>query len=193
MNRLTRIFPPSRWQVAVLVAVSLASTAAPAADERTDAGPVRLVRNTVTGGTNQVATIAFGAGARNCAPRIDQVVGFLTRGTTASSALLFVPERDPDTNTVSVSMEIKTDGMPRAYASASFAPNTGIGCGAEYETVQYWSESCTAVAGKTFKGATPMGSMGGEIAILAIGPTARVFLMRATPTACVTIKKEVLR
>jgi hypothetical protein len=68
-----------------------------------------------------------------------------------------------------------------------------MGCAAEYETVQYWDEPCSAVAAKTFKGATPSGSIGSEIAILTIGPAARVFLMRATATSCVSIKKEVVK
>lgn len=174
------------------LACALAAQGVPAADESTGSGPVRLIRNIATGSTNQAATVAYGAGARNCAPRIDLVTNFLTQGTQ-SSALLFLPDKDPDNSMVSVSMEVQAEGIPRAYASATFAPNTAIGCAAAYETVQYWNESCTAVAAKTFKGATPSGSVGGEIAILTIGPSARVFLMRATATSCVSIKKEVLK
>ena len=174
------------------LACVLALTGAHAADESMDSGPVRLIRNIATGSTNQVAMVASGAGARNCSQRIDLVTNFLTKGTQ-SSALVFLPDKDPDNSMVSVSMEVKTETLPRAYASATFSPNTAIGCAAEYETVQYWSESCTAVAAKTFKGATPTGSIGSEISILTIGPAARVFLMRSTATSCVTIKKEVLK
>lgn len=174
------------------LACALALGGAHAADESMSSGPVRLVRNIATGSTNQVAVVAFEAGARNCSQRIDLVTNFLTKGTQ-SSALVFLPDREPDNGMVSVSMEVKTEGLPRAYASATFSPNTAIGCAAEYETVQYWNESCTAVAAKTFKGATPTGSIGGEISILSIGPAARVFLMRSTNTSCVSIKKEVLK
>jgi len=98
--------------------------------------------------------------------------------------------------------------VPRAYASATFSPNTAIGCGAVYETVQYWNEPCKDVAAKSFKGGTSAGPLGSEISILVIGPSARVFLMpvsttsaaappapgrQATPNSCVTIKKELLR
>ena len=175
------------------VACALALATAQAADEKTDSGPVRLIRNIQTGATNQVATVAFGAGVRNCAPRIDQVTNFLMQGASGASALLFVPERDPDNNMVSMAMEWKTDALSRAYVSAAFSPNTGLGCAAEYETVQYWSEACSAVAAKTFKGATASGTIGSEISILTIGPSARVFMMRTTSSSCVTIKKEVLR
>lgn len=171
---------------------TLAAQGAAAADESMDSGPVRLIRNVATGSTNQVAVVAFGAGARKCAPRIDLVTNFLTKGTQ-SSALLFLPDKDPDNGMVSVSMEVKAESLPRAYASATFSPNTTIDCAAEYETVQYWAESCNAVAAKRFTGASPSGSVGGEIAILTIGPSARVFLMRATATSCVSIKKEVLK
>jgi hypothetical protein len=106
---------------------------------------------------------------------------------------LFLPERETDNSMVSVSMEIAAEGLPRAYATATFSPNTAIGCAAEYETVQYWPESCNVVAAKIFKGAPPSGPLGAEIGILTLGPVARVFLLRATSTSCVTIKKEVLR
>jgi hypothetical protein len=171
----------------------LTLASAHAAEEKTDSGPVRLIRNIQTGATNQVATVAFGAGVRNCAPRIDQVTNFLMQGVTGASALLFVPERDPDNNMVSMAMEWKTDTLSRGYVSATFAPNMGIGCGAEYETVQYWNEACSMVAGKTFKGAVASGAIGSDISILTIGPSARVFMIKTTPASCVTIKKEVLR
>ncbi len=178
--------------IALGMACALAAGAVRAADESTEAGPVRLIRNVATGSTNRVATVAFGAGVRTCAPRIDLVTNFLTQGTQ-SSALAFLPEVNADASLFSVSMEVKAEGLPRAYASATFAPTAASGCAAEYETVQYWSEACNAVAAKTFKGATASGSIGGEIAILTIGPMARVFLIRTTPGSCVSIKKEVLK
>jgi hypothetical protein len=129
---------------------------------------------------------------RNCATRADQISNFLTKGTRAS-ALLFLPDREPDNSMVSVSLEVQSEGTPRAYASTTFSPNTVIGCSAMYETVQFWQEPCNAVAAKHFKGAVSNGSLGGEIAMFTIGPSARVFLMRATGTSCVSIKKEVIK
>jgi len=170
--------------------LATASARAQAADA--DTATVKHIRNIAGGATNMVATQMFAAGVRNCATRIDQVANFLTKGTQ-SSALLFLPEREADNSMVSVSAEVAAEGFPRAYASATFSPNTAIGCAAEYETVQFWNESCNIVAAKYFKGAPPSGPLGAEIGILTIGPVARVFLMRATSTSCVTIKKEVLR
>jgi hypothetical protein len=182
---------------AVVLALGLAASLVPApsraAEESTDpSSTIRLVRNVATGPTNQVATAMFAGGVRNCAPRVDQVANFLSKGTVAS-ALVFLPEREQDNSMVTVSMEVQTENLPRIYASATFSPNTAIGCAAEYESVQYWPESCSAVAAKTFRGAVPSGTLGTEINILQIGPSARVFMMRTTPTSCVTIKKELLK
>jgi hypothetical protein len=174
------------------LACALALSTAHAASESLDSGPVRLVRNIATGATNQVASVAFGAGVRSCAQRINLVTNFLTTGTQ-SSALLFLPDRDPDNSMVSASMEVKTEGVPRIYASATFSPNTASGCAAEYETVRYFNESCAVVAAKEHKGATPSGTLGGEIEILTIGPAARVFLIPATKKSCISIKKEVVK
>lgn len=171
------------------LACSLAGAQAP---EPADAGTVRLLRDIGSGPTNQIATAMFSAGVRNCATRVDQVSNFLTRGTK-TSALLFLPDKDPDNSMVSVSMEVQAEGTPRAYGSTTFSPNTAIGCAAAYETIQYWPESCNAVAAKHFKGAVSNGGLGAEIGIFTIGPSARVFLMRATGSSCVSIKKEVIK
>jgi hypothetical protein len=179
-----------------IVCAGLVSTlvAAPTrpADEIQDPGSLRLLRDLAAGPTNQIATVMFSTGVRNCATRIDQISNFLTKGTKAS-ALLFLPEREPDNSMVSVSMEVQGEGIPRAYGSATFSPNTAIGCSGMYETVQFWPESCNTVAAKHFKGAVSTGSLGGEIGMFNIGPAARVFLMRATGSSCVSIKKEVLK
>jgi hypothetical protein len=177
--------------IAMLAIPSLASSQN-APQESADSNVVKLIRDVGNGQTNPMATAMFSAGVRNCATRVDQVGNFLTKNTK-SSALVFLPEKEPDNSMISVSMEIQGEAIPRAYASATFSPNTPIGCAAEYETVQYWPEPCNTVALKQFKGATPQGSLGTEIAVLAIGPLARVFLMRATGTSCVSIKKELLR
>ncbi|MEO8135551.1 MAG: hypothetical protein ABI831_16420 [Betaproteobacteria bacterium] len=176
--------------LALGVACALAIPGAQSADENTDT--VRLLRNISAGATNQIATVVFASGVRNCATRIDQISNFLTKGTQAS-ALVFLPDKEPDNSMVSVSMEVQPQGTPRAYGSATFSPNTAIGCSAMYESVQYWPESCNVVAAKYFKGAVSSGSIGGEIGMLTIGPAARVFLMRTTGSSCVSIKKEVIR
>ncbi len=174
-----------------LVSAPVAAQTRPT-DEVSETGSVRLLRDLAAGPTNQIATVMFATGVRTCATRIDQISNFLTKGTR-SSALLFLPEREPDNSMVSVSLEVQGEGIPRAYGSATFSPNTAIGCSGMYESVQYWPESCNAVAAKHFKGAVSTGSLGGEIAMFNIGPAARVFLMRATGSSCVSIKKEIIK
>lgn len=161
--------------------------------EKAGEGLVRLIRNVASGPTNQISDAVRAAGVRNCSTRIDQVSTFLTKGTQ-SNALLFLPDRDPDNSMVSISLEVQSEGTPRAYGSATFSPNTIIGCAGMYETVQYWAEPCNTVATKHFKGAVSNGTLGGEIDMLVIGSTARVFLMpAATGSSCVSIKKEVMQ
>ena len=180
----------------LFLALSFAGLACTLAGAQTpdagDSATMRLLRDIGSGPTNQIATTVFASGVRNCATRVDQVSNFLTRGTR-TSALVFLPDKDPDNSMLSVSMEVQAEGTPRAYGSTKFSPNTAIGGSAMYETVQYWPESCNAVATKHFKGAASSGALGGEIAMLTIGPSARVFLMRATGSSCVSIKKEVIK
>ena len=61
------------------------------ADESPDNNVTRLIRDVGNGPTNQMATMMFAAGVRNCATRVDQVGNFLTKNTR-SSALLFLPD-----------------------------------------------------------------------------------------------------
>lgn len=183
---------PSIAVACVWLFATLAGAQTRPAQETADVGSVRLLRDLATGPTNQIATLMFATGVRNCATRIDQISNFLTKGTR-SSALLFLPEREPDNSMVSFSLEVQGEGIPRAYGSATFSPNTAIGCSGMYESVQYWPEACNAVAAKHFKGAVATGSLGGEIGMFNIGPSARVFLMRATGSSCVSIKKEIIK
>jgi hypothetical protein len=183
-----RMVLKQRVRIGVAIGVALTLGIAVAADD----DMVKPLRNIAGGSANGLTTQALSSGVKSCAGRIDQVANFLTK-STQSSALMFLPERDFDNSMVSVSAEVDAQGVPRAYASATFSPNTAMGCAGMYETVQYWGESCNSVAARIFKGATPSGPLGSEIAVLSIGPSARVFMIRATTQSCVTIKKEVLR
>ena len=178
--------------VSLFVATACSLAGAQTRPEENPDAAMRLLRDITAGPTNQIATAMFASGVRSCATRVDQISNFLTKGTRAS-ALLFLPEREPDHSMTSVSLEVQSESTPRAYASATFSPNTAIGCSALYETVQYWNESCSAVASRHFKGAVPAGTLATEIAMYTIGPSARVFLMRASASGCVSIKKEVVK
>jgi hypothetical protein len=91
---------------------------------------------------------------------------------------------------VSVSMELLSPDKTSAYASASFAPNQANGCGAVYEAVIYWPQSCDAVAARQFPQAKKLKALQKSIQSLESGP-AKVFLMPAG-SGCVSIKKEIV-
>ena len=92
--------------IALCLLGALTLAAAQSAPERSQA--MRLLRNMVPGPVNPITDAAQSAGVNNCANRIDQTTKFLTQGT--GSALLFLPERDPDNSMVSISMELQQIG-----------------------------------------------------------------------------------
>ena len=141
--------------------------------------------------SNAVTQAMVGKGALACASRINQVANFLGAGSTSAGAFLFVPTGDVDKQVVSTSMEITGADKKTSYSSATFAPNQANGCGALYEAVAWWPESCDKVAEKQFsKKATT--KLKQNIGILDIGPTIRVFLM-PTNDGCISIKKELVQ
>jgi hypothetical protein len=142
---------------------------------------------------NSVTQGAVNAGALSCAGRINQVVNFLAAGSQEMGAHLYVPAAEPDRSLISVSLELRNENMPPAYASAGFAPNQANGCGAEYEAVAYWNVKCDSVAAKQFAGLKQAGVLRKEIIVLDGGSVLKVFLMPAGSSGCISIKKEVVR
>jgi hypothetical protein len=129
----------------------------------------------------------------SCVARIDQVAKFLTSNNPRAGALLFIPPANPDQRLVSVSLEIPaTASVPVAYASTSVAPNQANGCGAMYESVLYWSQSCDIVAARNFGELKKAGPLAQNITVLDGGIWTKVFLMPAG-TGCVSIKKEIVQ
>ena len=143
-------------------------------------------------GTNNITQVTDKAGMKACSGRINQVANFLTAGTPAVGAMLFLPPNNPDKQLVSVSMEIPIKGASSAYASASFAPNQANGCGGMYETVVYWPQKCDVVANKNFGTLKKLGALSKTIYVRDGGVTTKIFLMPAG-SGCVAIKKEVIR
>ncbi|MBI5235188.1 MAG: hypothetical protein HY886_02940 [Deltaproteobacteria bacterium] len=141
---------------------------------------------------NAVTQEAVKAGALSCAGRINQIINFLSAGSQGIGAQIYVPSVDSDRKMVSVSLEIRNDNMPAAYAVTGFAPNQANGCGAMYEAVAYWNMKCDDVAAKQFTGLKKIGVLHKEIAALEGGAGITVFLMPAG-VGCVSIKKEVVQ
>jgi hypothetical protein len=138
---------------------------------------------------NAVAQAAQKAGVNDCLGRINQVSGFLTTGAEQSGASLTVSPQTPNEHTSSVAFEIKSPQV-LSYASADFAPLAN-GCGATYEAVTHWQNSCKDVASKGYAQLKFIGVIQSSILVLEGGPQLRVFLMPAGK-GCVAIKKEVV-
>lgn len=147
---------------------------------------------TSTSTVSSITQAAVKAGTLACTSRINQVSTFLTAGVKGVNAMLFIPPNNQDQQLISVSMEIPSSDASSAYASASFAPNQANGCGGMYETVVYWPQKCTEVAGKTFGALKKIDAFSKNMTVLDGGVTTKVFLMQAG-SGCVSIKKELVQ
>jgi hypothetical protein len=142
-----------------------------------------------TGPLNSVAQAAQKAGVVNCLGRINQVSNFLVAGAKESGASLIISPQTPNERIASMAFEVKSP-QALSYASADFAP-LASGCGATYEAVTHWQNSCKDVAKKGYGQLKVIGAIQSNILILEGGPQLRVFLMPAG-SGCVAIKKEVV-
>lgn len=142
-----------------------------------------------TGPLNAVAQAAQKGGVVNCLGRINQVSNFLVAGSQTSGASLTVSPQIPNERMATISFEIKSPQV-LSYASADFAPLAST-CGATYEAVTHWQNSCKDVAKKGYAQLKFIGAIQSNILVLEGGPQLRVFLMPAG-TGCVAIKKEVV-
>lgn len=128
-------------------------------------------------------------GVNNCAERVGQFSQFLTSGGEVGGQVFVAPE-DADRRIASASLEIQV-GAAIGYAGMTFSPDSGANrCGAAYELISYWPNSCQEVATKaypTYKLTAPLRK---TVLSLDGGTTVRVFLMPAG-TGCVSIKKEI--
>lgn len=138
----------------------------------------------------KVATYFDRSGGKRCAPRIQQVVDFLTAGSK-SGATAFIPAvpRDPDNSMLSVSMEV-ANGDTLAYASASFHPRQEQECGGVYETVTYWQNACSQLVATQYPN-LKKNAMLAQVTLLEVDPGTRIFLMPAGQ-GCIAIKKQVI-
>lgn len=138
---------------------------------------------------NPLTQVALQQGAVNCVGRINQLSNFLGFGPQAG-AVLMVPASQPDQRIFPIAMEVPVDGSV-AYVAATFAPNQANGCGAVYDAIVYWEQSCEALAGKQFPGLRRVGLLKSHIVVLDGGLSTKVFLMPAG-SGCVSVKKEVV-
>ena len=142
-------------------------------------------------GVNGVTQAAVASGVLECVSRINQVTQFISSGNPSGAALFASPSQ-PDQRLTSISMEITPKEGGSAYASASFAPNQANGCGAVYEAVVYWPQSCDVVARKQFANAKKGRVLHKSVLTLETDSPIRIFLMPAG-SGCVSIKKELMQ
>ena len=144
---------------------------------------------TPTVSANAVTQAAAVQGVQNCLGRIQQVSSAL--GFSAQSgALLMIPPSEPDTRIIPLAMEVPVEGGS-AYVGIDFAPNQANGCGASYDAIVYWKQSCKTVAGKSFADLKEVGKLKDNITVLDGGLNIKVLLLPAG-NGCVSIKKEVV-
>lgn len=169
------------WQLPAGIAAFLLSCGAYAAPLAAPATP--------SSGANAVTQAEVRLGALSCASRINQVTNFLG-ADNALGTVLFPPPGQPDQRLATVSMNVKGVGA-NTYVSASFAPNQANGCGAVYDAVTWWPETCAAVGSRHFAALKKISGDAGAMTVLDGGIATKVFLMPAG-SGCVSIKKEVV-
>jgi hypothetical protein len=138
---------------------------------------------------NSLTQTAVQQGALSCASRINQVTHFLGFNAQAG-AMLMMPTAQPDQRLLPIAMEVPTEGSV-AYVAANFAPNQANGCGAAYDAVVYWPQTCDALAASHYANLKRIGQVKTHITVLDGGESMKVFLMPAG-SGCVSIKKEVV-
>lgn len=141
-------------------------------------------------GANAITQAAVQQGVLTCVSRINQVTNFLGFGPQAGATLM-PHAQQPDTRLLPLAMEVPTEAGS-TYVSATFAPGQANGCGAAYDAVTYWQQTCDAVAAKQFAGFKRLErALRKNITVLDGGAATKVFLMPAG-SGCVSIKKEVV-
>ncbi|MDB9958526.1 hypothetical protein OAD42_05520 [Oceanospirillaceae bacterium] len=137
---------------------------------------------------NLVTSAAVSKGVLSCADRVENVTNFLGFGPQAGALLMAAPQQ-PNKSIVSVVMEIPITQTITGYVSSNFAPNQANGCGASYDAVIYWPETCEQIQAKQFSSLDSIGLLKQNIVVLNGGTATKVFLMPAG-VGCVSIKKE---
>ena len=167
---------------------SLTSSASPIRTAATISSYPSQAAPTPFSGLGVVAQAAAQSGVRQCLPRMDQVVNFLS-ATSQTGAMVFAAPSEPDQRTASIGLEVLgNNGL--SYIDTTYNPSSN-GCDASYAQVTYWENSCSELASSGFPGFARVSQMRQHIGVLDGGPSAKVFLMPAG-TGCVSIKKEVI-
>jgi hypothetical protein len=142
-------------------------------------------------GPNALTRSAVQRGILQCAARVEQVSKFLGFGSQASG-LLLAPASPTDQRLFSISMEVPAGATLNTLADMQFAPNQANGCGASYQTISYYAQSCDQMASSLSSQYKAMPPLKRDVAVLDGGPASKVFLIRAGDAGCVVVKKELV-
>ena len=142
-------------------------------------------------GPNAMSRAVFQRGMMSCAARVEQVTRFLGFGPQAGGHLM-PPPAPADQRLFSMQLELPAGGAGNSFVDMSFAPQQANGCGATYQTVTYWTQSCEAVGRQQFANVKPGPALQRDVIVLNLGLLTKVFLMSAGPAGCISIKKEIV-
>lgn len=142
-------------------------------------------------GPNALTRAMVQRGVLSCAARVEQVSRFLDFGPQVGAHLM-PPPAPADQRLFSLQIELPAGAAGNSFVDMSFAPQQANGCGATYQTVTYWPQTCEAVGNQQFATFKPSQPLQRDVTVLNVGPMTKVFLMRAGATGCIAIKKEIV-
>lgn len=166
----------------------------PAHSQTTEAAPAVSApadNSAEAGGPNAMTRAVVQRGMLSCAARVEQVSRFLGFGPQAGAHLM-PPPAPADQRLFAVQMELPAGATGNSFVDMSFAPQQANGCGATYQTVTYWPQSCETVGSQQFATLKPSQPLQRDVTVLSVGPMTKVFLMRAGNAGCIAIKKEIV-
>lgn len=142
-------------------------------------------------GPNAMTSAVVQRGMLSCAARVEQVTRFLGFGPQVGAHLMPAPA-PVDQRVFSLQMEVPAGAAGNSFVDMSFAPQQANGCGATYQAVSYWQQSCDLVGSQQFANFKPSQALQRDVTVLDIGPQTKVFLMKAGASGCISIKKEIV-
>lgn len=162
------------------------SGAQPVKTEATANAPMQAAAEA---GPNALTRAVVQRGVLSCAARVEQVSRFLGFGPHAGAHLM-PPAAPADQRLFSMQMELPAGAASNSFVDMSFAPQQANGCGATYQSVTFWPQSCETVGSQQFASFKPSQALVRDVTVLDVAPSTKVFLMKAGTTGCIAIKKE---
>jgi hypothetical protein len=141
-------------------------------------------------GSNSLTQATVQLGALSCASRVEQVTRYVGY-SNGMGASVMVPAPPVDQRMFAIQMEIAAGAASNSLVDMNFAAQQANGCGASYQAVSYWTQSCDTVATARFSQFKRVKPLQKDVLLLDGGPATRVFLMQAG-SGCVSVTKEII-